>query len=121
MPYPGLPSSYDDYVGTAVPDNLRGHWRILRAPDREALPRALRLLPEIDICHYDSDKSDDGRRFAYPLLWNALRPGGVFVSDDIEDTMSFARFSEAVGVEPIVVRMPATGGDKHVGVMIKPR
>lgn len=120
MPYPGLPAAYESFVGSAVPDDLKRYWHIVRLPDREGLPRALELLPTIDICHYDSDKSSDGREFAYARLWSALRPGGVFISDDIDDTMTFAELSERTRVAPIVVRAAATGQDKFVGVLIKP-
>ena len=45
----------------------------------------------IDLCHYDSDKSWWGRAYAF-LLWKALKPGGLFISDDIQDNMFFAEF-----------------------------
>lgn len=120
MAYPGMPAVYEDYVGKAVPEELRPAWQIVRAPDREGLPQALALLPKIDICHYDSDKSVEGRMFSYPLLWAALRSGGVFISDDIEDNGAFVDFARHVGVKPVVIRAAATGGDKYVGVLVKP-
>ena len=48
----------------------------------------------IDFCHYDSDKSYYGRTYAYPLLWKSLSPGGVFISDDIQDNLAFKEFVE---------------------------
>lgn len=113
MPY-AAPNS-ERYVGCVVPAELRSNWEILRFADRQGLPRALKLLPTIDLCHYDSDKSYDGRMWAYPLLWNALRPGGFFISDDIGDNLAFRDFSESVGCKPIV----AKNGGKHIGVMVK--
>ena len=41
------------------------------------------MVPEIDLCHYDSHKDYDARMWAYPRLWAALRSGGIFISDDI--------------------------------------
>ena len=120
MPYPGSSHALEDSVGCVVPLELRDMWTLLRYPDRGALPRAMALLPTIDLCHYDSDKSSEGRRWAYPKLWSALRPGGIFVSDDIEDNTAFEEFAEAVGVPPVVVRSPARKGEKFVGVLVKP-
>ena len=68
------------------------------------------------MCHYDSDKSYSGRMWTYPRLWHALRPEGLFISDDIGDNMGFADFARSVAIEPIVVR----SGEKYVGILIKP-
>ncbi|MCX7426235.1 MAG: class I SAM-dependent methyltransferase [Planctomycetia bacterium] len=118
---PYLGRDNDPYVGCVVPDDLRSHWQILRQADREALPKALAQLPLIDLCHYDSDKSVGGRRWAYPRLWKALRHGGCFLSDDISDNLAFRDFCRQVAVEPIIVRVPDPffRGEKYVGVLIK--
>ena len=84
-------------------------------PDRQALPKALEQMPQIDMCYYDSDKSCSGRMFAYPLLWDALRQGGIFVSDDIDDNFAFMDFCEKYGLEPLI----AKNGERFVGVIRK--
>lgn len=120
-PYPN--STAERYVGWVVPERLRGGWTLLSYADREGLPRALRLLPQIDLCHYDSDKTVRGRRWAYPRFWKALRPGGLLVSDDIDDNEAFRDFAGLVGVSPIVVRTPQDSRDKpvkFVGILRKP-
>jgi predicted O-methyltransferase YrrM len=114
MPY--AQRNNERYVGCVVPAELRSHWRLLKNADRQALPKAKRILNTIDMCHYDSDKSYDGRMWAYPLLWKMLRPGGVFLSDDIGDNNAFRDFSESIECDPIVVRK----NDKYIGAMIKP-
>ena len=121
-PYPRTHS--ERYAGCVVPDELRSNWQLLKYADREALPKALRRLPVIDLCHYDSDKSREGRVWAYPKLWNALRPGGVFVSDDIDDDFGFRDFCKSVDCEPYVVHTPqqdAEKSEKFVGVLVKPK
>ena len=119
MPYPGSAKDAARYVGCVVPDGLRTMWRRIDEPDRTALPKALALHPELDICHYDSDKSYDGRMWAYRQLWRALRPNGVFMSDDIDDNLGFFHFCGEAGRQPIVVRVAATDGFKYVGIVIK--
>lgn len=117
MPYPLREN--DDYVGCVVPDRLRPNWSLMRAPDRDALPAALRRVHPVDLCHYDSDKSEGGRRWAYPRLWAALRTGGLFVTDDVQDNLGFAGFCETVGLQPLVVRVPERDGFKYGGVLVK--
>lgn len=114
MPYVSL--NNEEYVGVVVPEALRSHWTIIRRADRQGLPLALAELPEIDLCHYDSDKSYAGRLWAYPLLWKALRPGGYFISDDICDNVGFRDFAAGLGLEPVIVK---THG-KFIGVIRKP-
>jgi predicted O-methyltransferase YrrM len=113
MPYCNL--NNDSYVGCVVPHNLRNFWELVRLPDRDSLPRAIKTLGQLDMCHYDSDKSYDGRCWAYPLLWNAIRVGGVFISDDIGDNVGFRDFSESIGAEPVIVLWD----DKYIGVIVK--
>jgi predicted O-methyltransferase YrrM len=115
MPYPKM--NNEDFVGIVVPERLRGPWQIVREPDRRGLEKAIaRHGGTIDFCHYDSDKSWWGRRYAYPLLWNALAPGGVFISDDIQDNMAFAEFVAERGVTVAVTAFET----KFVGIARKP-
>lgn len=110
----------DDCVGVVVPAPLRDQWTLLRHPDRDALPRALAIVPEIDICHYDSDKSYDGRAWAYRRLWGTLRDGGIFISDDIADNFAFRDFCDWVGREPVIARAAEQEpGVQYAGVLVK--
>jgi len=114
MPYVGMDN--DDHVGCAVPDSLRPQWTLLKTSDRQGIPAGLRKLGRLDICHYDSDKSYQGRMWAYPRLWEALRSGGIFVSDDIGDNVAFREFCNSLKIEPIVFKYKG----KFVGLMTKP-
>lgn len=102
MPYPGQRN--DNYVGLVVPDTLKLHWQIIKQADREAIPQALKKLDIIDLCHYDSDKSYEGRMWAYPRLWNHLKSGGYFISDDIHDNYAFRDFCDSINEKPVIVR-----------------
>jgi hypothetical protein len=119
MPYPLRDN--DAFVGCVVPERLRGFWTLLRMPDRDGLPGALRRLQPLDLAHYDSDKSVEGRNWAYPRMWDALRPGGVFVSDDVQDNLAFRAFAETVGCAPVVAAIPERGDFKYSGILVKPR
>ena len=113
-PYPG--AGNEKYVGCAVPEELQSRWKLLRLPDRKGIPLALQELEKVDLCHYDSDKSYSGRMWAYPLLWENLRTGGIFISDDVADNLAFKEFSEHIGQKPRIIK---EGNDHYVGVLVK--
>jgi predicted O-methyltransferase YrrM len=118
MPYPKRGNEHQ--VGAVVPEALRGSWTLHRLPDRDALPSILRTHPVIDLAHYDSDKSYEGRTFAYRLLWRHLRVGGLLVSDDIEDNLAFAEFCASVApLAPLVVAKSKPGN--YAGLLRKTR
>lgn len=115
MPYIG--EGLESHVGLVVPQRLRDRWTLFREPDRNGIKKAIRHFGgETDLCHYDSDKSYPGRAFAYPLLWASLRPGGVLISDDIQDNYGFRDFAEADGRRFAITE----SSGKYVGVMVKP-
>lgn len=119
-PYPG--DDLSSYVGLAVPRELLTNWEIIREPDVQALPRALSRVRQIDLCHYDSDKGVKGRSWAYKLLWDALRDGGIFISDDVGDNFAFRDFCRLVSHQPVIVGCDHDKwGDKFVGVVVKSR
>jgi hypothetical protein len=49
-------------------------------------------------------------------LWDALRPGGLFISDDIGDNMGFADFTRSIAGEPVIV----LSSERYAGVLVKP-
>lgn len=114
LPYP-YRSSEQDWVGVAVPDHLQDRWELLRGADRDTLPVALEAAGTIDLAHYDSDKTPGGASWAYGLLWEALRPGGVLLADDVGDHLAFRDFARHVGGAPTVIR----DGRKSQGMLVK--
>lgn len=113
LPYAKM--NNEDYVGYVVPDRLKPYWELIRLPDKTGIKLAISKAGVIDLCHYDSDKSYAGRKFAYPLLWNALRAGGIFISDDIQDNFGFRDFCQEMNLKPVI-----TGFDgKYIGIIHK--
>lgn len=113
MPYAKMGNEH--YVGCVVPENFKSQWHLIRKPDISALPEALKIMPEFDLCHYDSDKSYRGKMWALPKLWKNLRDGGILISDDIGDNLAFLHFSQKIKKEPYVVKFK----NQFVGVIIK--
>lgn len=118
-PYPDKDNQA--YVGVVMPESYKKQWKLLFGLDVDILPDALASVSPIDMCHYDSDKRYEGRMRAYQQLWDALRPGGVFLSDDIGDNFAFRDFAKKIGVDPIVAQkhIPHKEG-MFVGILCKP-
>jgi len=112
-PYPGM--NNETYVGSIVPSKLKEKWKIIKLPDRKAIPKSIKLLKEVDLCHYDSDKTYEGRTWSYPRLWRSLRKGGIFISDDIGDNLGFHNFCKKIRKKPMIVE----NNGNFVGVLIK--
>ena len=113
MPYLGQDG--DQYVGYIVPNDLKNNWKLFRHADKESLPKIFSEESEMDVVHYDSDKSYEGRTWAYQKLYKHLRKGGVFISDDIGDNSAFQDFCEQMSIEPTVVEFEG----KFVGLFVK--
>ncbi len=113
MPY--LAQDGDRYVGYVVPEDLKGLWKLFRFADRESLPKIFADNIIFDVVHYDSDKSYNGRFWAYQELYAHLRKGGVFISDDIGDNSAYQDFCEKNNIDSVVVEFEG----KYVGIFIK--
>lgn len=114
MPYPKMGN--EDFVGIAVPSELKKNWTLYNFPDRVGIPRAINNnKAKFDLIHYDSDKSYSGRKWAYPILWEALKTGGLFISDDIQDNIAFKEFCDQLNLKPTIVESQ----NKFVGILRK--
>ncbi|MCW3160406.1 O-methyltransferase [Chryseobacterium oryctis] len=113
MPY--LAQDGDRFVGYVVPKNLKSNWKLFRFADKESLPKIFTECSSFDVLHYDSDKSYNGRMWAYEELYKKLRKGGVFISDDIGDNSAYQDFCEKNNIETTVVEYEG----KYIGVFIK--
>lgn len=113
MPYLGQDG--DQFVGYIVPEKLKSNWKLFRHADKESLPKIFGECSLMDVVHYDSDKSYEGRDWAYKELHRHLREGGVFISDDIGDNSAYQDFCEELNIKTTVVEFEG----KFVGVFVK--
>ena len=70
---------------------------------------------KFDFCHYDSDKSYQGRMYAYSKIWGSLKKKSVLLSDDISDNMAFFHFCKNISKTPHVIKFKK----KYLGLIIK--
>ena len=118
MPFFGVEDEAE--VGCAVPEKLKSRWSLISLPDKDGLPKVFKQMPSIDVCHYDSDKSYEGKKWAFPQIWKHLKEDGLLISDDISDNMAFFEFAESVSSKPIVIKTFDTHVEKFVGILQKP-
>lgn len=79
----------EKYVGYVVEERLKRDWKLFIDGDRNNLPRILSTCSAIDLFHYDSDKSIDGRAYAWESVRPRLSSRAVVMFDDIQDNEHF--------------------------------
>ena len=115
---PPLAKDADHYVGTLVPANLRSRWTLHRGTALRLLPTLLQHLGQIDLFLHDSLHTYEHMRFEFDAAWEALRPGGLLIADDIERNRAFLEFATRPDVRTAVV-MRFSEGDALFGVAVK--
>lgn len=103
-------SNPEKYIGCIVDSELKQRWHLHLDGDAKSLPKIIETVPDIDIFHYDSDKSYSGRATAISLIRPFLRAGGLIVMDDIVDNSWFQDYVEDE-------KLPFTIIGKRVGVI----
>ena len=81
------------FVGVLVEPQLRDGWTLLLDGDRRNLPRIRAAVTQVDLLHYDSDKSRSGRAMAMRVLGNRLSERSIVVMDDIQDNLYFRDYA----------------------------
>jgi len=71
-------------IGSAVPEGLRDRWTYVRGSSRRRLEKLLAQLGEIDLFIHDSRHSERNLLFELHHAWDAMKPGGVLVADDVD-------------------------------------
>ena len=103
-------------IGVAVSKENYTYWDLIREPDKYGLNKAIkRHKSNLDLVHYDSDKSYYGRKWSQGLIWKHIKKGGLFISDDVEDNSAFREFVEENKLDFIILKFEG----KYVGVIQK--
>jgi predicted O-methyltransferase YrrM len=95
----GIPSGSEP--GWLIPPELKERWRLILGRTQEELPPLLEQLGTVDSFMHDSEHSFDCMWFEYNEAWPHLRAGGVLLSDDVNSTEAFSRFSREQGRSPV--------------------
>ncbi|MDB0016110.1 class I SAM-dependent methyltransferase, partial [Alphaproteobacteria bacterium] len=85
----------EQFIGLLVPEELKKKWVLDTRGDRVALPNILSKVVTVDLFHYDSDKSQSGKRFAYEILKSRMSPKHIIVFDDIQNDVFFKELADS--------------------------
>jgi hypothetical protein len=86
---PPLRREADRSWGVAVPEELRGRWRLHRGSSARVLPRLLQEVGTVDLFVHDSLHTYRNMRREFDIVWPRLRNGGLLLADDIERNQAF--------------------------------
>ncbi len=92
--HPPLEHEWRRQIGIAVGDRYAHRWSYIAGSSRRRLPVLLSELGQIDLFIHDSLHSEANVRFEMDRAWNALRPGGAIVVDDIDVNRGFQSFAQ---------------------------
>lgn len=91
--------------GFLVPKNLKTNWKLILGNTYEKLPNLLKVLNKIDIFIHDSEHTEKTMTFEYDLSWSYIKKGGLLISDDIDCSEAFEKFSNIMKVKPIILKV----------------
>jgi predicted O-methyltransferase YrrM len=86
---PPLRRRYERFWGIAVPDELRGRWRLHRGTSASVLPRLLGEIRTPDLFVHDSLHTHRNMRREFDAVWPHLSEGGLLLADDVERNRAF--------------------------------
>lgn len=86
---PPLRRDYERSWGVAVPERLRGRWRLHRGSSGRLLPGLLEATGAPDLFVHDSLHTRRNMAREFEAVWPRLRPGGVVLADDVERNPAF--------------------------------
>jgi predicted O-methyltransferase YrrM len=79
----------EQFIGCLVPQSIRENWHLDIRGDDIAIPAICDTVQNIDIFHYDSDKSYSGKLFAIKQIQKKLSLNSIVIFDDIQDNLFF--------------------------------
>jgi predicted O-methyltransferase YrrM len=86
--------------GWMIPPELRGRWELVLGRSQDELPPLLERVGEIDFFMHDSEHSYECMSFEFDTAWQALRPGGALVADDVTVNSAWDEFATRIEREP---------------------
>ena len=105
----------EKYIGYLAKDeNNKNNWFLDIRGDDKALPEITKQIgnENIDLFHYDSDKSYSGRSNALKLLGSKLSSKTIIIFDDIQNNLHFKHYIEKNKLNFHVIEF----GGKFVGI-----
>ena len=81
----------EKYIGALVDRSIYKNWELEIEGDSINIPKFLNNIEELDLFHYDSDKSYHGKIKTFELVQPKLTRNSVIIFDDIQDDNFFKK------------------------------
>ena len=105
-------------IGSAIPDELKTHWKFVKGSSTEKLKDVLKSVGKIDIFLHDSMHTYKNMIFEFESAWPYIKNNGFLLSDDILENNSFLEFYTSKNLKPILL---SSLDQKHIfGILKKP-
>ncbi len=114
---PALQYNPDDPVGRAIPEELKDRWTLRLGDSRKLLEPLCSEVGPLDVFIHDALHTYSSQMREYKTAWPHIRPGGLLVSDDVNNP-AFIEFAESVGARPHLVAGPSRSD--AIGLLRKP-
>tara|TARA_B100001093_G_scaffold499834_1_gene549529 strand:- start:931 stop:1704 length:774 start_codon:yes stop_codon:yes gene_type:complete len=88
FPYFRMPKP-ERFIGIIIPEYLKKYWELYIEGDDINLPIISKKINNIDVFHYDSDKSYFGRKNSLVSLKKNINSDTIIIMDDIQDNSFF--------------------------------
>ncbi len=103
-------------IGSAIPDELKSHWKFIKGSSSEKLNNLLESVGKIDIFLHDSMHTYKNMIFEFESAWTYIKNNGFLLSDDILENNSFLEFYRSKRLKPILL---SSLDQKHIFGILK--
>ena len=103
----------ENYIGILVDSELQNNWKLEIEGDVVNIKKFLKQVEKIDLFHYDSDKSYNGKKLVFNLVKSKMKKGSVFIFDDIQDDRFFKDIVEEFNYDFKVFKF----NNKYIGLI----
>jgi len=90
-------------IGSAIPDELKTHWKFVKGSSTEKLKDTLESVGKIDIFLHDSMHTYKNMIFEFESAWPYIKNNGFLLSDDILENNSFLEFYTSKNLKPFLL------------------
>jgi predicted O-methyltransferase YrrM len=116
---PPLGRDADRYVGALIPEPLRNRWHLHRGSTKRILHSLLEEIGGVDLFIHDSLHTYRSMFWEFQEVWPFLRPGGVFLVDDVGLNGAFRDFTARVKPAFSAVVREELYKDRLFGIVMK--
>ena len=105
----------ENYIGILVDKKKFPNWELKIEGDEINIPKLISNINHIDIFHYDSDKTYEGKTNVYNLIKKKISDKSILIFDDIQDDIFFYEICQRTSFEYKIFKF----NNKYIGFLGK--